>query len=186
MINVRKGTAHSLAQSDLRGSNPGGIVAGMICNVLAGAVTAGGIGSSGVRGFAINNSIDGDVIESGNIALYSLDGNSVIETDQVDFTADSTTTINATDYPDGTPLYASHTAAGKVCKTSTSNGTIIGWVSGVRSLQNATPYPSGVVQGSQNYPSLLEAYNGTPVTKSSTFKAQVNIPVLGIKLAATA
>lgn len=195
MINVKKGTAFSLHQTDIRGGNPGSpygtsgatvLTAGSIAHVDAttGNVTLGGTGANGLRGFTINNSYDGDALESGKIALYTLDGNSVLETDQVDLTGDSVSAITVANYPVGTPLYASTSTAGLVGKTSNGNG-IIGWVEGVRSLQNATPYPSGVAQSAQNYPSLLEANNGTPVTKSFAFKAQVNIPVLGIKLAAS-
>ena len=107
--------------------------------------------------------------------------------DQVDLTGDSVTAINLTNYPVGTPLYPSVGTAGLVSKTNGSAGNAwaapIGWVYSVRSLQNATPYPVGVTQAAQNYPSLTEANNGTPVTKSYAFKAQVNVPVLGIKLA---
>lgn len=191
MINVKKGTAHSLQQSDMRGNNTGAtIYAGLVCHVdTSGNVVAGGDGTTGLRGFAINNSADGDAIESGKIALYSLDGNSVIETDQVDLVdngGSTPVTLTAANYAVGVPVYA-NASTGKVTLypgAGSANGAAIGWVEGVRSLQNATPYPSGVLAGSQNYPSLLEQYNGTPVTKSYNYKAQVNVPVLGIKLAA--
>ena len=218
MINVKKGNAHSLGQSDIRGTQQPGILAGMICNVdTAGYVnpgvsyTAGA--AAGLRGFAINTSAvgtyggDGDVLESNKIALYTLDGNSIIETDQTDTVQDGV--LSATTYPVGTAIYASSNAAGAgtgygtVTKSSTnsasgSNGTIIGWVEGVRFLQNATPFPSGLSQ-TQNYTSATETAaiaaegttsNGqptyTPSTKSATYKYQYNVPVLSIKLAATA
>ena len=239
MINVRKGNLHSLAQADLVGYQQSGIVAGMIVNidsngyVNAGAqptnsVTSGG--SVGVRGFAINTSAqpttnstiqqalpqysyvgDGDVVDSNKISVYTLDGNSIIETDQVDPADNSgTAAINSTIYPVGTALYSSSNtnALGTVTKAATStgtggiaNGNAIGWVTGIRYLQNASPFPSGV-SATQNYTSATEtaAYNAegaptstgngqpvyTPSTKSSTYKFQENIPVLAIKLAATA
>ena len=107
MINIKKGTAFTLQQSDVRGFNPNpaqygsgtAITAGALCYVSApssigtvGTVTAvpagGGVPSTfvGLKGFAINNSYDGDAIESGKIALYTLDGNSIIETDQLTVT----------------------------------------------------------------------------------------------------
>jgi hypothetical protein len=195
MINVKKGTAHSLQQVDIRGGNPGApfgtsgatvLTAGSIAHVDAtsGNVTLGGTGANGLRGFTINNSYDGDALESGKIAMYTLDGQSVIETDQVDLAGDTVAAINLTNYPVGTPLYASTTTLGLVGKIPNGNG-VIGWVEGVRNLQNATPYPSGITQSAQNYPRLLESDGGTPVTKSFAFKAQVNVPVLGIKLASS-
>jgi len=216
MINVKKGVAHSLAQSDIRGWQQAGIVAGMIVNVDTNGYVNPGVsytsgGAAGLRGFAINTSAvgtyagDGDVQESNKIAVYTLDGHSIIETDQTDTTQDGA--LNSTTYPVGTAIYASSNTAflGCVTKAATStgtgggsNGALIGWVEGVRFLQNATPYPVGV-QNTQNYTSATEANaiaaegantNGqptyAPVTKSATYKYQVNVPVLSIKLAATA
>jgi hypothetical protein len=208
MINVKKGQAFSLHQADIRGTNPNPtaysgsgtvITAGELCysnaGTIAGVPAAGGVPSTfvGLKGFAINNSYDGDAIESQKIALYTLDGNSIIETDQVDSNDGA---LNLTTYPVGTPIYPSQNTVGLVSKTNGSSTNAwaapIGWVEGVRYLQNATPYPSGVTQASQNYTSATESsatqtqsgistYNGT--TKSSTYKAQVNIPLLAIKLA---
>ena len=101
MINVRKGTAHSLQQTDVVGAvtvnasrtlgltTSGGatVVAGMLCQknssgnieLIDTCVTTA---SYGQVGFAVNASADGDVIESSKIGLYALDGSSVIETDQ--------------------------------------------------------------------------------------------------------
>ena len=216
MINIKKGTAFSLSQSDIRGLNPGApygtsgatvITAGSLNYVnSSGVVTAAGgttYSNGGIRGFAINNSYDGDALESGKIALYTLDGNSVIETDQVDVVGDigggsTNSAINTTNYPVGTPLYASQATAGLVSKTTSGTpGPIIGWVEGVRALQNATPYPSGV-SFTQNATSATEfaaqqyaATNGltnafqanSTTGNSRTFKAQVNVNVLSIKLA---
>jgi hypothetical protein len=174
MINVRKGTHHSLQQSDIRGAWLTGVTAGMICRVdSTGTIALGGDGTTGIRGFAINNSTDGDAIESQKIALYTLDGNSQIETDQTE------NAVNATNYPVGTALY-SKGATGLVTVTSTANGSIIGWVQGIRSLQ-ASP---GQTQSGQTYTSIDSS--GNTSSKTFAFKAQVNVPVLGIKLAATA
>ena len=199
MINVKKGTAHSLQQSDLRGNAITGVIAGSVVHVdSTGTIALGGNGSTGLRGLAINNSIDGDVIESGKIALYTFDGNSVIETDQTDTDADGA--LNASTYPVGTPLYASTNMVGTVTKTGSvqANGPVIGWVEGVRLLQNATPFPSGFAK-TQDYKSATEAAalanqvttgntafpSYTSSTKNAAYKPQVNVPVLGIKLAAT-
>jgi hypothetical protein len=226
MINVKKGILHSLQQTDYRGTNPNpaaygsgtALYAGMFCYITAaGAVavvptTATGT-SSFLRGFAINNNFDGDAIESKTIALYALDGASIIETDQVDLLADGGGTtplaLTAANYPIGTALYASTLAqsnptAGLVSKLPGTSGLpstqIIGWVQGIRFLQNCTPYPVGV-SATQSYISATEtaAYNAesansatgsnglpiyTPTTGSYTYKPQVNVAVLAIKLAA--
>ena len=212
MINCKKGTAFSLQQADIRGLNPNAsqygsgsptITAGELVYVapttyLVTAVpTTGGASFVGLKGFAMNNNYDGDAIESGKIAIYTLDGNSIIETDQVDLTADSTTSgINLTNYPVGTPMYPSGGTAGLVSKINGSAGNLwpapIGWVEGVRSLPNATPYPSGTTVGPQNYTSATEAAayaansqypTNTPSTKAAYYKAQVSTAVLAIKLA---
>jgi hypothetical protein len=208
MINVRKGTAHSLQQSDVVGfTGCNSIVAGMICSLQNDGVIYKGNESNsnyGVIGFAINNATDGDVIESGKIGLYLLDGNSIIETDQVDLATDSASTINTSDYPIGTALFASDACRGKVMKTKIhgeepDDNVVIGWVVGVRYLQNATPYPSGFT-ASQDYISGTEqaAINGetvsgnyaqaayTPSQKTAVYKYQTNVPVLAIKLNSTA
>jgi hypothetical protein len=219
MINVKKGPAHSLGQSDLRGaitSNTGTVIAGALCYLAngttynsitpaAGSVAlAGGAaavsatqGCPGIRGFAINSITDGDVIESGKLALYLLDGQSIIETDQVDYTGDSGT-LTATTYPIGTPLYQSQTAAGKVSKlTSGTPGPVIGYVEGIRYLQLSQPGATNASAGTQSYTSATEAaaYNAanasgatnfpvyTATTGTASFKPQTNVAVLAIKLA---
>jgi hypothetical protein len=208
MINVKKGNAHSLHQTDFRATNPnptgygsGGtvITAGELVYNNAGTIAAvpasGGATFVGLKGFAINNSYDGDAIESQKIGAYALDGSSIIETDQVDSTDG---TLNLTTYPIGTPLYPSVNTAGLVSKTNGTSGNAwaapIGWVEGVRFLQNATPYPVGQSQ-TQAYTSATESAaiaaegatsNGQPSytasTKSATYKMQINVPVLSIKL----
>lgn len=132
MINVRKGTAHSLLQSDVVGNAKANeaVVAGMICYLdAAGDIVKGcsGTAANDLLGFAINNQDDGDVIESGKIGLYQLDGNSVIETDQ------AAATINATNYPVGTALYATTGGTGTVTTTNTTS-RIIGHVNGIRNI----------------------------------------------------
>ena len=209
MINVKKGVAHSLQQTDIRGTAITGVKAGMLARVgTTGAIALGGDSTTGLRGFAINNSTDGDVIESNKIALYTLDGHSVLETDQTDSTDGA---LTATTYPVGTALYASFVQPGTVTKYAytnagvtagvassgggaTSNGPAIGWVEGTRYLQNNQLWAASAT--SQNYTSATEGAAltaggaGQPVytatTGTASFKPQVNIPVLGIKLAATA
>lgn len=87
MINVRKGNAHSLAQTDFIGALKAseGVVAGMLVYKntsgeieLVESATA----ADALVGFAVTNQDEGDAIESGKIGAYALDGGSVIETDQ--------------------------------------------------------------------------------------------------------
>lgn len=167
MINVKKGTAHSLQQSDVRGLTKAseGVEAGMLCKINASGQVIKGVAAQGVDdllGFALNNQTDGDVIRSGKIALYLLDGNSVIETDK------AAATINLTNYPVGTRL-AGDTTTGNV-KAWASGDRVIGYVEGVRELPSA-------VSTSQNYLDSL----GNTVSKTMTI--QKRIAVLGIKLA---
>jgi hypothetical protein len=88
MINFRKGTGHSMQQSDFIGTAAGNdIVAGMLVQKNATgeiekADTVTTAADNGLLGFAITNEDEGDAIESGKIGCISLDGNSVIETDQ--------------------------------------------------------------------------------------------------------
>ena len=87
MINIKKGTAHSLQQSDKIGNAKSGeaVVAGMLVRIDSNGDVVKGVSAQGVAdtlGFAINNQTDGDVLESGKIGFILLDGNSVIETDQ--------------------------------------------------------------------------------------------------------
>lgn len=90
MINVRKGNAHSLAQTDFIGALKADedVVAGMLVvkNSSGEIVQAPTIETDedvGLIGFALTNQDEGDAIESGKIGAYALDGSSVIETDQV-------------------------------------------------------------------------------------------------------
>ncbi len=174
MINVKKGPAHSLAQSDVRGTAISGVTAGMVCYVDGtdnpGYIAKGAVplNKTGILGFAINDSTDGDVIESGKIALYTLDGSSVIETDQCK------ETVNTTNYPIGKPVYAEVTT-GLVTNVATGQAGPIGWVEGIRSLQA----DGNASYSSQNYVSV----DGTTKANAS-FKGQKNVDVVAIKLAA--
>lgn len=172
MINIKKGTAHSLAQSDKIALALAGqaVVAGMVVHIdpSAGTCIKGVTGSTGTYGvsdlvgFAINNQTDGDVIESGKIGFYLLDGNSIIETDQ------AAASVTAGNYPIGTPLTGSGTAG--TVKVAASGDRIIGYVEGIRTL----PVEA----------SLSQAYkdrNGNQLTNTSYQPSTVAL--LGIKLA---
>lgn len=91
MINFRKGTGHSLQQTDFVGELKAseGVVAGMLVQKeqTTGDVTKlttyiNGTETYGLVGFAITNQAEGDAIESGKIGCIALDGGTVIETDQ--------------------------------------------------------------------------------------------------------
>jgi hypothetical protein len=92
MINVRKGTAHSLAQTDFIGAayTGEGVVAGMLVQkdtsgnvrIITSASNFDTAHDVGQVGFAVTNQDEGDAIESGKIGVYGLDGDSVLETDQ--------------------------------------------------------------------------------------------------------
>lgn len=103
-INVRKGTGHSLLQTDVCGALKAseGVDAGMLVYVDGGDVDAttglgkvkkvlpldnstrasatNKIGKSLQIGFAITTQSEGDAIESGKIGIYVPDGGTVIET----------------------------------------------------------------------------------------------------------
>lgn len=178
MINFKKGPALSLQQVNYVGKPDStdttpttGIVAGMVVRVNPN--TTIGTGSTGTLatdrntlfGFAINNQSSGDVIESGVIGVYALDGASVIETDQT-----AGVTISASNFPIGQAL-TMDTAGQVIAKVSetfidsdTFQGKIIGYVEGIRNLP-----------GKQN----------TTVTLSTgrSFTHQSPVTVLGVKLA---
>jgi hypothetical protein len=101
MINFKKGPALSLHQVNyVAPIGPESITAGMVVRISAAdglvyrgfsngaspavAITSGTgqYGSGAVYGIAINSSTSGDVIESGKIGVYALDGATVLETDQ--------------------------------------------------------------------------------------------------------
>ena len=165
MINFKKGPALSLHQVNYIGKakNNEGIVAGMVVAInSSGQVVKPTIADSAVDkdlllGFAINNQSAGDVIESGVIGVYALDGASVIETDQTEHEC------TATNYPVGTRLSVI-TGTGKVCTVANNyTGQIIGQVEGIRTIPGTTQ--------------TLSDNNGNP------YKVQQSTTVLGIKLA---
>lgn len=137
MINFKKGPALSLHQVNYVGK-PGsseGIVAGMVVryDTVSKTWKKGAAGSTAaidaLYGFAINTQDAGDVIESGVIGVYALDGSSVIETDQVEGDIDT--------YAVGAPVSVS--TAGKIKKITVTNNEpttdkIIGYVEGIREL----------------------------------------------------
>lgn len=133
MINVRKGPAHGLSQTDFVGDLTAdeGVVAGMLVRKGAnGAITKvttlTTAAESGLVGFAVTNQSEGDAIESGKIGAYALDGGSVIETDQV---TTSLSGLTASDI--GKAVVADGSTAGKVkvvAHGSVSTSRIIGTV----------------------------------------------------------
>ena len=146
-INFKKGSALSLGQTDKVAATTGAtIVAGQVVRVanvngvveaLAGA-SASPAPASDLLGFAINNTTDGDVIASGKIGVFLLDGSSVVETDQ------AAASINLTNYPIGTTLTADTTGNVKVA----GNGDkVIGQVEGVRNLPAVQTINGVKVQG---------------------------------------
>lgn len=146
MINFKKGPALSLHQVNYIGAAKTGeaVVAGMVVQingsgqVVKASITDTANDKDVILGFAINNQTAGDVIESGKIGVYALDGASVVETDQ------AVETISANTYPIGTLLTAT---AGKVDKVGTSfSGKLIGQVEGVRVIPRGSE-PSVTVLG---------------------------------------
>lgn len=132
MINFKKGPALSLHQVNYIGKAKAdeAVVAGMVVEidpttkqVVKASISSGE--KTGLYGFAINNQSAGDVIESGKIGVYALDGASVVETDQAD-------NLNESHFTVGALLSAT---AGKVVKVDgTFTGKIIGQVEGVRKI----------------------------------------------------
>lgn len=116
MINVRKGPAHSLAQTDFVGITKAdeAVVAGMLVRKnssgeIVKVTTLTTAAESGLVGFAITTQSEGDAIASGKIGVYALDGASVIETNQV------TTTLSGLTAADiGKAVVADGSTAGKV------------------------------------------------------------------------
>ena len=175
MINFKKGPALSLHQVNYVGKPDSGnsteITSGMVVRITADGTVA--IGSTGTPandknslfGFAINNESAGDVIESGVIGVYALDGASVIETDH------AAATITAGNYPIGHALGVNTDGAVVSVDPATYAGKIIGWVEGIRTLP-----------GKHNTTvSLTNQVTGEPTGRSFTY--QDSITVLGVKLA---
>lgn len=136
MLNVRKGPAHSLGQTDFVGTlvTDEGVVAGMLVrrNSTGGIVkvtTLTTAAESSQVGFAITTQSEGDAIESGKIGALALDGGSIIETDQVttDYSAFTAADI-------GKAVVADGSTAGKVkvvAHGSVSTSRVIGIVAEV-------------------------------------------------------
>lgn len=175
MINFKKGPALSLHQVNYVGAPDSGnstdIVSGMVVRVTADGTVA--IGSTGTLandknslfGFAINNQSAGDVIESGVIGVYALDGSSVIETDY------AAATITTGNYPIGHALGVNTSGQVVSVDPATYAGKIIGWVEGIR-----------VLPGKVNTTVSLT----NQVTQEATgrsFTYQSNVTMLGVKLA---
>lgn len=139
MINVRKGSAHSLGQTDFVGNAKAneGIEQGMLVekdtsgdivkiakldNSTRGSAT-NKVGLQKLLGFALTNQSEGDAIASGKIGVYALDGSSVIETNKY------TGTITISDI--GNPVVQDSNSGtnGNVCVVAAeTTERIIGWV----------------------------------------------------------
>lgn len=153
MINFKKGPALSLHQVNYIGSakTDEGVVAGMVVRVVqsGGATevvrgTDDNTSTGYLYGFAINSQDSGDVIESGKIGVYALDGASVIETDQFSgsassYTVGSLVSVYEAEAPDAN--------AGKI-KLAGAGERAIGQVEGVRDLPGITNIVNGYkIQG---------------------------------------
>lgn len=148
MINFKKGPALSLHQVNYIGAAKAneGVVAGMVVQingsgqVVKATIENNATGLDGIFGFAINNQTAGDVIESGKIGVYALDGASVVETDQTT----PAVVANDTHFTVGALLSAD---AGKIVKVDNDfAGKIIGQVEGVRIIPRGSE-PSVAVLG---------------------------------------
>jgi hypothetical protein len=177
MISFLKGTAYSLLQSDWRGNlaTSGSIVEGSVVrldpstgNCLLGSSVATELpGTADLLGLALNSDVSGDVIESGKIGAIALDGQSVIQTDQV------SGTISAANYPIGTTLTV--TSAGVWTTGTVGTHKICGVVDG----PGAVSFPGvATTVASSGYNSVP---NGTAVA-SQNIGVQAPIQVLTIKL----
>lgn len=174
MINIKQGTALSLQQvnkvglAGLSTTADYQILAGMVVGLSSGTV-AKATTSILPLGFAINDYRDGDVIASGKIGIYMLDGNSIIETDQ------SLVAITAANYPVGSAVYADLTGGnGYVNNVVNTGGKIIGFVDGIRTLPAAAPVD---LTTSQTY------VDRDGVSHTDTVKmGWKNVTVLSIKL----
>ncbi len=147
MINFKKGPALSLHQVNYIGAAKAdeGVVAGMIVRLEDGEVVKGASDSPAPKdalyGFAINSQDAGDVIESGKIGVYALDGASVIETDQYVGESSSYTVGALVTAADGVN-------AGKIKLSEDSDDKIIGQVEGDRTIPGVTQIVNGYkVQG---------------------------------------
>lgn len=153
MINFKSGPSLSLHQVNAVGKTVTGqaIEAGMIVRLhtnsssgLTEALKGSETGASAtgeVLGFAINDQTDGDVIESGKIGVYLLDGASIVET--TNFTG------SASGYTIG--LNVSANTDGTILPTAATGYRVIGQVVGTRALP-AVQIVSGVkIQGTATF-----------------------------------
>jgi hypothetical protein len=142
MINFKKGPALSLRQTNFIGKPVAGnaIEAGHVVRVFTAAGASlvevargansgtGAVPGNVLLGFAINDQTDGDVVESGRIGVFGLDGASVVETDKYE-TAVATAAI-------GTPLTTND--SGNLTTIAATGGNagskVVGWVEGFRTL----------------------------------------------------
>lgn len=139
MINVRKGSHHSLGQTDFVGAakTNEAVVQGQLVekdangdivkiakldNATRGSAT-NKIGLQKLIGFALTNQNEGDAIASGKIGVYALDGSSVIETDKY------TGTVTISDIGNPVVQDSSSGTNGNVCVVAAeTTERIIGWV----------------------------------------------------------
>lgn len=153
MIIAKKGSAHSLRQSDKVAPVAAGVTvtAGQIVSFTSTGTITLGADSDKLAGFAINNSTDTDAIGAGKtdpatgvvaplVGVYLLDGNSVIETDQV---VETITLANV-----GAPIYASQLVPGKLTLTAPGTKPLqVGRIEGIRSVPNTVIGSSGYGYG---------------------------------------
>lgn len=131
MINIKKGPGLSLGQVDKVAKPATGVTieAGQVVKLHATDGTVGlpsGASDTGLLGFAITDTADGDAIESGKVGILLLDGVSVIETDKTGGTAITSTNFNV-----GANLTCTNTGAVAV---ATGSDRVIGKVEGIRNL----------------------------------------------------
>jgi hypothetical protein len=150
MINFKKGPALSLHQVNYIGSAKAdeAVVAGMIVRINEDGEVVRGTDDKTetgyLYGFAINSQDRGDVIESGKIGVYALDGASVIETDQfigsaTSYTTGELVTIHEAEAPDED--------AGKITAAGAGD-RVIGQVEGTRTIPGVTQIVNGYkIQG---------------------------------------
>jgi hypothetical protein len=147
MINFKKGPALSLGQSDkvAKVASNSGIEAGHLVRIDAttGLVTKGASATPNddLLGFAINDATAGDVLESGKMGVFLLDGGSVIETDK------TAATITNANYAVGAPLKAG--TDGTVAVGTPGTDRIIGYVEGIRSLPSVETVNGVKIQGTR-------------------------------------
>lgn len=148
MINIKKGPGLSLGQVDKVAKPATGVTieAGQVVKLHATDGTVGlpsGASDTGLLGFAITDTADGDAIESGKVGILLLDGVSVIETDKTGATAITSTNFNV-----GANLTC--TSAGAVAVASGSD-RVIGKVEGIRNLPSVETVNGVKVQSTRAF-----------------------------------